>query len=56
MSNNLTTPWLRYLYYRKSGLIENERINCNKVTLELKNGKTVVILIDESDRRKILLT
>lgn len=56
MTKTFKTPWLRYLYYRKAGLIENEIVNSHKVTLQLKDGKTVIIEISEADKRKILLT
>ena len=44
-----------YLYYRKNKLIVEEKIGQNKVTLELKDGRTVILHTDEIMKRKIVL-
>jgi hypothetical protein len=50
------TAWLRYLFYRKNKLIENEIITHESVILELKDGRRINLGMDECLRRKVLLT
>jgi hypothetical protein len=50
------TVWLRYLFYRKNKLIENEIITHKSVILDLKDGRKINLEMDECLRRKVLLT
>lgn len=51
-----TDHWSRYTYYRKNNLIDEEILNGQKITLVLKNKTKVIIPMDETMRRKVVLS